>query len=352
MKRLRNVVCGLLCAVMLVFAPSAYADMQGVDVSSWQPIDISRMVEADFAIVKVTQGTGYVNPNWQGQSSGALDTGKKLGLYHYAGGGDPTAEADYFLSNAGGYVGRALLALDWEAKQNAAWGNGAWVRTFVNRVHDRTGVWPLVYVQASAIGQIPQDVWDDCGLWVAQYANKYPTGYQSHPWNAGLYGEAMRQYASTGRLPGYSGNLDLNVFWGDAWQWDAYANPKGAHKPSGGTSQPSKPSTSGGSSQSCTPSMCVTVRAGDSLSRIAALYGGSWVDWSGYRSGNPNLIYPGETVCRNGGGSNVASSGRYVVRSGDTLSGVASRYGISWTAIRGYRSGNPNLIYPGETLYW
>ena len=345
MKRLRNVVCGLLCAVMLVFAPSAYADMQGVDVSSWQPIDISRMVEADFAIVKVTQGTGYVNPNWQGQSSGASDTGKKLGLYHYAGGGDPTAEADYFLSNAGGYVGRALLALDWEANQNAAWGNGAWVRTFVNRVHDRTGVWPLVYVQASAIGQIPQDVWDDCGLWVAQYANKYPTGYQSSPWNAGLYGEAMRQYASTGRLPGYSGNLDLNVFWGDAWQWDAYANPKGAHKPSGGTS---KPSASGGSSQSCTPSMCVTVRAGDSLSRIAALYGGSWADWSGYRSGNPNLIYPGETVCRNGGGSTVFGTRVHIVKAGECLSVLFPSNWRSVAAANGI--ANPNLIHPGQAI--
>lgn len=116
-------------------------------------------------------------------------------------------------------MGRAVLVLDWESNQNAAWGNGGWVLQFVQRIHDRTRVWPLVYVQASAIRQIPQQVWDTCGLWVAQYASMSPTGYQSNPWLLGAYGEAMRQYTSTGRLPGYSGNLDLNVFRGERWQW-------------------------------------------------------------------------------------------------------------------------------------
>ena len=40
----------------------------------------------------------------------------------------------------------------------------------------------------------------------------------------------------------------------------------------------------------------------------------------------------------------------YVVQSGDTLSGIAARLGISYTQLSGYRSGNPNVIYPGEVL--
>ena len=51
-----------------------------------------------------------------------------------------------------------------------------WIRVFVNRVHDRTGVRPLVYVSAAFIPQIPADVRANCGLWVAQYANNNPTG--------------------------------------------------------------------------------------------------------------------------------------------------------------------------------
>ena len=41
---------------------------------------------------------------------------------------------------------------------------------------------------------------------------------------------------------------------------------------------------------------------------------------------------------------------QYVVRSGDTLSGIGQRLGIDWRGLTGYRSGNPNLIYPGEVL--
>ena len=43
----------------------------------------------------------------------------------------------------------------------------------------------------------------------------------------------------------------------------------------------------------------------------------------------------------------------YTVKSGDTLSGIASRYGINWNRIyaenRGVIGGNPNLIQPGQT---
>lgn len=42
----------------------------------------------------------------------------------------------------------------------------------------------------------------------------------------------------------------------------------------------------------------------------------------------------------------------YTVKSGDTLSGIGARYGVDWRTITGYRSGNPNLIYPGEVVSW
>ena len=41
----------------------------------------------------------------------------------------------------------------------------------------------------------------------------------------------------------------------------------------------------------------------------------------------------------------------YTVKSGDTLSGIAKNFGVNWqTDITGFKSGNPNLIYPGEVL--
>lgn len=216
----------------------------------------------------------------------------------------------------------------------------------MSRIHDRTKVWPLVYVQASAINQIPQTVWDKCGLWVAQYANSLPTGYQSNPWNAGRYGEAMRQYTSTGRLPGYSGNLDLNVFYGERWQWDAYAQGDGAKTPS--TVLPETTTGVQSNNNSSCGSDCRVIQSGQYVSMF-------WPDWWNVSvpSGNPSIVYPGDTVCHNGSTQASSNTGRtYVVQSGDYLYSIAQRLGISWTQLTGYKSGNPSLIYPGEVLYY
>lgn len=56
----------------------------------------------------------------------------------------------------------------------------------------------------------------------------------------------------------------------------------------------------------------------------------------------------------NSSGSSGSSSKTYTVRSGDTLSGIGSKYGISWKKIydanKSVIGSNPNRIYPGQTL--
>ncbi|MCI8701819.1 MAG: LysM peptidoglycan-binding domain-containing protein [Turicibacter sp.] len=104
-----------------------------------------------------------------------------------------------------------------------------------------------------------------------------------------------------------------------------------------------------------------TVRSGDTLSGIAARYRTSVNALARSNSiQNPNLIYPGEVLKISGtaavsGGSNsgatASGQGTYTVRSGDTLSGIAARYGTSANALARLNGiQNPNLIYPGETL--
>jgi LysM repeat protein len=44
--------------------------------------------------------------------------------------------------------------------------------------------------------------------------------------------------------------------------------------------------------------------------------------------------------------------GSYTVKSGDTLSSIGANQGVDWKSITGYKSGNPSLIYPGEVLSW
>lgn len=395
-RRIRTPLAALAVAVCMAAAPAASANMNVIDVSGWQSADITRVVDADAAIVKITEGSGYANPSWRSQIEWARQTGKACGGYHYADGGNVTAEVNHYLNQFNGHVGQCVLALDWESNGNAAWGNGDWVRQWVNQVYSRTKVWPIVYVQDSATYQIPSDVRAHCMLWKAQYASMNATGWQSTPWNAGSRGEGMVQYASTGYLNGV-GPLDLNLFFGERDAWQKIANGDRGKTNAEVRHDPVRPQVtatpdyndmatkvirgvygngnerrqalggaydtvmaivnqrlggSGGapSAANC-GSVCVTVRSGDTLGSIAARNGGTWSQWTGYRSGNPDLIYAGETVCRRAAGSSTAiasAAGGHVVTAGESLWSI---YGTGWQAAaqrNGLRS--PYTIYPGQRL--
>lgn len=223
---------GLMATVITLVAaltvtPGANAALNGIDVASWQSDTVTCAVQDyDFAVVKSSEGTWYANPKMAAQLSCAQRRGKKIGVYHYADGADATVEADHFVSSIGGYRGQALLALDFEMGGNKVYytsGAGDWIRTFVNRVHAVTGVWPVIYIPESGVGKIPADVRANCAIWPAAYATMNPTGWQSQPWHGGKFNEAMRQYTSEGVLAGYAGRLDLDIFYGDGTAWDAYA---------------------------------------------------------------------------------------------------------------------------------
>mgnify|MGYP001302365081 CR=1 FL=1 len=192
LRRIRERTIAAIAVAVTVFmvaAPSASAaTMNGYDVSGWQAANITATAPGDFAIIKATEGSTYVNPYMTSQVSGAISTGKSYGFYHYADGWNAEAEANHFIAAVRPYVGRAILALDWESNGNNAWGNSDWIRRFVNTVHSRTGVWPVVYVQASSVGQVSADVRQHCALWKAQYASNATTGYQGAPWNLGSAG--------------------------------------------------------------------------------------------------------------------------------------------------------------------
>lgn len=88
------------------------------------------------------------------------------------------------------------------------------------------------------------------------------------------------------------------------------------------------------------------VQAGDTLSGIAAKFGttvSALVSANGID--NPNVIYVGQKILL-GGSANV-----YTVHSGDTLSGIASAHGTTWQALAAKNHlANPNVIYVGQTL--
>jgi len=221
--------------------------MNGIDISNWQNGINLDAVPYDFIIAKATQGKTYVSTDCARQVEQARARGKLFGVYHYIDGSGAIGEADFFIDNIKNWVGEGVLCLDWESNQNSAWGNEDYLRQVAQRVIDRTGIPPIIYVQQSRMAKV-KPIADalNCALWIAQYANMNATGYQDAPWNEGTYSCAIRQYSSCGRLSGYSGNLDLNKAYMDAAVWKKYANPGGSTStPAPSPSQPADSAPSG-----------------------------------------------------------------------------------------------------------
>ena len=207
--------------------------LKGIDISNWQSNINLSAIDADFVIVKASEGVGWTDPSFKKLYNAAKAAGKRLGLYHFArptGNNTAAKEANSFIAAAQsvGAIGNAVLVLDWEAENQT---NVAYAKAWLDAVYSATGVKPMIYMSESVTKKADWSsvVAGDYGLWVARYRDNNPD-YNYDMTNAGAKpvvkywpGYAMWQWTSSGRLNGYNGNLDCNIFYGDGAAWDAYA---------------------------------------------------------------------------------------------------------------------------------
>ena len=102
-----------------------------------------------------------------------------------------------------------------------------------------------------------------------------------------------------------------------------------------------------------------TVKAGDSLSSIAAKYGTTYQKIMQLNGLNNYLIFPGQKLKVSGKATSSSrtkasgSSGRtatYTVKYGDSLSAIASKYGTTYQKIMQLNGLTNFFIYPGQKL--
>lgn len=339
--------------------------LNGIDIASYQAgLDFSK-VPCDFAIIKATQGTGYTNPDCVRAVEQAMSLGKGVGVYHYISGGNAVAEADFFINSILNWIGKVMICLDWELDQNSAWGDESYLEQVINQVIARTGVPPMIYAPASRYNQVTEVAKrHNCGLWIAQYADMNPTGYQNTPWNEGAYTCAIRQYSGSGRLNGWNGDLDLDKFYGSLDDFRKYYGSS--------SSAPSKPSTSGpsgttlqlatwtmeglygngadrkknlGSRYDEVQNFINHIASADVSTLVNEVYAGMYGD------GLTRQTVLGSRYDEVQGAINANSAQYYTVQSGDNLGKIAIQFGttvdqlVAWNNI-----ANPNLIYAGQTI--
>lgn len=166
---------------------SVAARSYGVDVASYQSSNLSNMATngAQFAIVKVSEGTSYRNPKASAQISSALSNNLMPMAYHFATFGANSSaavnEANYAVSSAqaAGLPSGAYIACDWESGQGNNINGGKTpsanaILAFMDQIK-AAGYQPLLYSSASWLrNNIDTSVIGakyPNALWVASYAS-------------------------------------------------------------------------------------------------------------------------------------------------------------------------------------
>jgi len=207
------------------------ATVSGMDVSGWQGnVNWSAAWSngARFAYVKATEGTGYRNPYFAQQYTGSYNVGMIRGAYHFAlpDRSSGATQANFFVDNGGGWSrdGRTLpgtLDIEWNPYGATCYGLSqsgmvAWIRSFSDRYHYRTGRWPVIYTSTSWWSQCTGNLGDFTStnpLWVARYAST--VGTLPYRWSIWTFW----QYSDSGVFPG-----DQNLFNGAYDRLQALAN--------------------------------------------------------------------------------------------------------------------------------
>ncbi|WP_370943993.1 glycoside hydrolase family 25 protein [Amycolatopsis sp. cg5] len=173
-------------------------------VTNWSALAAA----VDAAYIKYSDGMGGASTPADNYANGCRANAIPYGGYHFAQAGDPVAQAREFIAQYQRLGGQLAPALDLETGDISYTARPGFARRFLETVHQE---YPIVvlYASASWLASLNPDSWpyDWDRTWCASYG---PNDGKRHPITA--YGGRvdMHQYTSVGRIPGVTGNVDLD----------------------------------------------------------------------------------------------------------------------------------------------
>ena len=307
-----------------------------VDVASWQGYlsikDYQVMKESGIkgVVIKVSEGTHYVNPYAKDQIENAKLAGLKVSVYHYSrykNKHEASAEAEFFYKKAIslGITSEAVFVNDAEdtdlirSSKSMVEEAGIFRRTLKELGAKFTDIylsayWKSTYINPDSIGERG---------WIASYPNtpsKLQTWYSSR--NAWQWSSNYSFIGIPGKLfdicSDYSGlytekieNIEVELDESEPINTELY-----------------------------------TVKSGDNLWTIGIKMKKTWREIASFNNLTvPYTIYPGQQLV-------LSKSQYHIVRYGDCLSKIADKYNIKLSVLLNLNGQihNPNLIRVGDII--
>lgn len=220
-----------LAAVLVATTPAVAEPPTGTDASSWQhvdgkPIDWQAFKNAgfDFALIKATDGTDYVNP-WFAQDTAAMRAAGVLrGAYHFPVFTEsPEQQAVWYVQNTfTSNVAGSLPPIIAVERNNGLPPASLiqWLHRWLIVVRVLTGRMPIIYTTSFWwTGMANTNQFTSYPLWIADWepvaSPRLPGGWRS--W-------AFWQTSDKAEIPGIEVPADHNVYNGDLGPLSRYAN--------------------------------------------------------------------------------------------------------------------------------
>lgn len=340
--------------------------LKGIDVSQWQGnIDWQKVKGAgvQFAMLRAGYGRNNLDTKFHRNAQGAAAAGIPVGLYWFSYALNveiARKEAQYAVELAKKYKITWPIAYDLEYDTvSYAVKNGVTITkslatqmaiAFCEEIK-RLGYIPVVYTNLDYLNRyfdrskLPYD------LWYAQYAS-----------TASVADKEIWQYSSKGSVPGIAGNVDMNHGYKD------YGN--------GGDSKPDPAPTPSPAPSGTTLNLAVAVMQGkygagqDRKNALGTRYQEvqDFINHIASASTDTLVAEVMQGKYGNGETRKTVLGGRYkavqdkidgkgsgavyyTVRTGDTLSGIAAKYGTTYQKIAQMNGiANPNKIYAGQKI--
>ncbi|MCT2875526.1 LysM peptidoglycan-binding domain-containing protein [Limosilactobacillus fermentum] len=313
-----------------------------IDVSGYQEDSVAYFQRAKDqgvmgVVVKLTEGSedgsAYVNPRAEAQIRNAATVGLRVSCYHFArytSDADAQNEARFFVKIAKQYGMTSDTRMVDDAEVHSVTDYNSATAAFLNEV--------------KALGYANVGLYSMKSFFTSGILNSHGFG-EAKIWNAGY------------------GITDLGIDNAAAWQWtdnglgmnvDTSYDFDGAFTV--GSSNPGTvPSTPIPAPQPVEhvghpATGTYTVQPGDTLSGIATKFGTTYQILSAINGiGDPNQIWPGQVLKVTGAASQEST---YYVQSGDTLSSIATKFGTTVSNLVSLNHiSNPNVIYVGQKIY-
>lgn len=321
--------------------------IHGIDVSGHQGNIDWRKVKASgiqFAMLRAGYGANTVDSEFERNAHGCMEEGIPFGVYWFSYAYTPEMarrEAEKCISVIREYKVQYPVCYDFE------YDSVRYARQNGVQV-TRTLATRLVEVFCGRV--------EELGYFAMYYSNldylermfapelrrKYALWYARYASAPGETGIGMWQYRDNGRVEGIRGNVDMDI---------AYEDFARVISEAGLNHLKALGSTPGSTTSEPNDVIRYVVKKGDTLSGIAKQHGVTLQRLISYNHiSDPDRIYPGEVIDIPHG-ENVSAMRFYTVKPGDTLSGIAKKHQTTVKKLQQLNKiKDPDRIYPGQII--